>query len=135
MEALEKAIQFFESKPDDKWTVFQLNDPDDHSICCAGGHLLNAGYDRSDNDITKAFENCNLTRLIPPDKPWAGLFQDLEKNWGKIVAINNGTTAEYQQDHPKKRILAALYDLKEQQKAVEEVNNIVNVKEEEYATV
>lgn len=115
-------IKKFEAIPDANWTTGVYKD-----FCgnkCAIGHCL------SDNAIYKAYNN-NRGRYKPTAqesetefkqaKCLGLLFNDVAGKGVDIVyGINNGYDSRYRQSTPKKRILAALYDIKKLQEQPKE---------------
>jgi len=90
---LQEFIDFFESIPEDRWCINKF--VDDDGRCCAAGHL---GLRTSVGDTTAR-----------------GVLRKLLLSINRrcsIAYINDGQNPDYQQDSPKKRILAFLNDCK-----------------------
>jgi hypothetical protein len=88
---VEYFINKFQSIPEDKWTTRNYTEDDKH---CALGHC-GVGSIRGENPEAEAL--IEFFDLLSP---------------GTIVYINDGLYTKYQQPTPKQRILAALYDIK-----------------------
>lgn len=97
-------INFFEPIPEDKWCIYQLEN--NAGQRCAMGHVLGGGISRLNDDTRK------LTH---------GLFK-IARN---IIDVNNGVNRLYQQETPKQRVLSALYDIRDQQNAVNQAVEII----------
>lgn len=108
-------IKKFEAIPEDKWTPMQWFDKNT-GACCALGHCgVRGGY-----DISEIEEAQVLTNLIFDNCP-AGINSiNAGSNWGLNF---------YPQPTPKRRVLAALYDVREATiKAIKPVNEEVQNK-------
>jgi hypothetical protein len=101
-------IDKFDAIPEEKWTTgfFELN-----GAHCANGHcgVTDSNYKSNIKEadaLVALLRTLEITTLT--DYDGFGIFE--------ITAnINDGFTSEYQQETPKQRILAALYDIKKLQ--------------------
>jgi len=84
-------IKKFEAIPEDKWGV---GDYERNGKCCAYGHC---GMHKSNSQEGDALEM---------------LFRKTDIN---VIGVNDGEDGRYKENHPKQRILAALYDIKKLQ--------------------
>jgi len=99
-------IAKFQAIPENQWTVRT------HSDCngrkCALGHTLTphalAIYERE-------WKQHGFSTTMPMEEEWLAL-QDVLPG---VATINNGDHPGFQQDTPKKRVLAALYSIKASQ--------------------
>lgn len=102
--ACQKGIKFgvnyfinkFENILDDKWTISTYKDKEDR--CCALGH-------------------CGEFNSKLPTKESIALDKIFQKSCGlRVSLVNDGECPKYLQKSPRQRILAALYDIKEELK-------------------
>lgn len=109
-------INKFEKIPEDKWITGMIGlNSIENSPKCALGHC---GIDESFLNETKdskalkeIFSNTSFTSSISP----------IRGGTDCIWKINDGYIKEYQQETPKQRILAALYDIKKSQEIKEKI--------------
>lgn len=109
-------VQFFIDKfsaiPEDHWCTAVFTDGDGKH--CANGHCGRT------NSMHMTVESAALVALFLPlhltEHFGKKVIYDFDyyEGW-KIAMINDGITDQYQQDTPKQRILAALYDIKKLQ--------------------
>lgn len=101
MYTIDYFIDKFQNIPENKWCIDRYENSSGQK--CAQGHCV--------NDIQDLSEVIALIDLFGIDKCGAV----------NIALINNGKDPRYQQDHPKQRVLAALYDLKMKQNSTRTV--------------
>lgn len=137
-------INKFTSTRDDMWCVGALYDQQGRN--CANGwcgfrHSVNTDGTLFDNITNEVMALWNLFIPMKDDDKWNQYIAST-----LVADINNGKDKRYQQDTPKKRILAALYDIKNAQQPkynditkelavlpTEEVPDLTNIKTLEYA--
>lgn len=98
-------IKKFEEIPEEKWIAGSFSGM--NGTHCALGHCYNNG-----EGYTQSPEGSALIRIL-----------------NYPAQINDGLRSEYQQNNPKNRILAALYD-KKAELAVKEAQEIINTEQE-----
>ena len=90
-------IKKFEAIPDEKWVIGDFDGPNESH--CAAGH-------------------CGMNRIFGKSGIWPreykALFELFRPIGIAIPVINDEKTHRYQQETPKQRILAALYDIREE---------------------
>lgn len=136
-------IDKFQAIPEENWcTEFFQNE---EGQCCANGHcgvriytmlpffMAKTILSGESKALYKVLLPLKVTELsnIPANK-YGAIENDMEYSTTAAI-INNGEAVEYQQGTPKQRILAALQDcllLEQQDKAVEEIQTIVNQPDE-----
>lgn len=120
-------IEKFSNIHKSKWTIgiFRSHIVGSQDVCCALGHCgveddLNTAESFA---LKQLFKHLNVTSHLHPDQEVIDPIDINRISW-KVPIINDGRAAEYRQNHPKDRILAALYNIKamrESTKAVEEI--------------
>lgn len=104
MKTVNDFINFFEPIPEDKWCIYQLEN--NAGQRCAMGHVLGGGLHLLNDESRK-------------------LTHRLFKISNNIININNGSDPLYQQETPKQRVLTALYDIRDQENAVNQAVEII----------
>lgn len=139
---VEYFIKKFEAIPEENWTINKFHETVDiqkpvkeklfgfitynstttESVlkCCAQGHCITPVI--ADFAVAKRSQGVMLEEVAKSYPEWHALItlfgfrEDAEKSI-IIAKINNGKDHRYMQETPKKRVLAALYDKLEEQKA------------------
>lgn len=113
MFSLDYFIEKFKSIPDNRWNVgHQIKDDGTH---CALGHC-GESYGPEQMALSDILGNIRVKIAKKVTNNVYNVGEVIDFSYlGKIAAINNGETEEYQQSTPKERILAALYDVKKMQ--------------------
>lgn len=113
MFTLDYFIEKFKSIPDNRWNVgHQIKDDGTH---CALGHC-GIGYGPEQMALADILGDISVKIVRKVTNNSYDIGEVINTSYlGKIAAINNGETEEYQQSTPKERILAALYDVKKMQ--------------------
>lgn len=121
---LDYFIEKFGNTPDDKWCTNRWEE--NGSFCANGwcGAHADIGKNSYGEDVIKGTiyteESAALCKVFLPldENNWLG-------DWSQVASrINDGTDLRYQQATPKKRIMAALYDLKRMEIAAREKKKI-----------
>jgi hypothetical protein len=111
-------INKFEAIPEDKWITGNYGTEDRH---CALGHC----------GVSRVFNNNNVKIDFHATSEGSALWCLFNRTHvSSVIGINDGRHPDYQQPTPKQRILAALYDIRENTiKAIKPVveNELVNV--------
>lgn len=119
---VEYFIAKFEAIPENKWCVGALQD---HDRCCAQGHC---GVTRENHLVryNRASESYALIHIM------GGFVYDGTIN---AALINNGCAPKYQQETPKQRILAALYDIRDKELSEANLKEASKIVSEELVSV
>lgn len=120
-------IDKFQAIPEEKWGTDALQQGNGRR--CALGHCT-PELDNFPGRQVLNFTNIGLKTYTEEGKALAAVFNKVTEG---VVCINDGTSEIYKQDTPKQRILAALQDcllLEQQDKAVEQIQTIVNQPDE-----
>ena len=107
-------IKKFEAIPEDEWTTGSNGWYGHDGKFCAEGFC---GCGSGNNKTQELFSLIDLFKVVLPN----------QKN-DVVYLVNDGRLNDYLQDHPKQRILAALYDIKTMQVG-QPVQDSVQVKE------
>lgn len=105
-------IAKFSAIPEHSWMNGSWKDGD---RCCAGGHC---GM-RNNNLGVETPEYKSLEDLLSQNLSLTHRWQTNAIGFAFVPLINDGDSNEYQQETPKQRILAALYDIKNMQEKAE----------------
>lgn len=98
----QKAIALLAAIPDNEWDRNHFSDGE--CKCCALGHLSRV---TSDNPTDYSELNCGAG----PANKWDKMSSKMREVIGWSLAdINDGKTAQFQQETPKQRVLAALQE-------------------------
>lgn len=109
MYTIDYFIDMFSAIPTPLWNVGSLEKSNGSK--CALGHCIDTNFDKYEA-IGMIFRDVKVNIIIKNSCNDYGIGSTDLTMFAKVAAINNGETAEYQQETPKERILAALKDLK-----------------------
>ncbi len=100
----------------------------DFKAFCAQGHCMTPEIISYVGDAREKFP---LREVIRSYKEWDALvelFGGVDKdNKLTIAQVNNGDDIRYQQENPKARVLAALYDMKRESEKTKEVKHVESI--------